>query len=211
MAGKKQTNSISITVGVIVAILVAGTGTAWWAFHSLTSSSPTRSPKVETIPSPSIPQKTESAQKAESNVVKSPARTYWLIAQNDKFELIANPVFVQKNTNKNQIIQTALEQLFTQTPTSPSNTAIPSGTRLLSVKINSKGVYLDLSSKFTEGGGSTSMTGRLGQVIYTASSVDPKTPVWLSVEGKPLETLGGEGLMLEQPMTRQWFKDNFDL
>ena len=109
------------------------------------------------------------------------------------------------------VLQTALEQLLSQTPNSPTNTAIPSGTQLLSLKINTKGVYLDLSAPFTEGGGSESMAGRLGQILYTASSLDPNMPVWISVEGKPLETLGGEGLMIEQPITRQWFKENFEM
>ena len=77
--------------------------------------------------------------------------------------------------------------------------------------MSSKGVYLNLSDAFTQGGGSESMMGRLGQILYTASSVDPNMPVWISVEGKLLETLGGEGLMLEQPITRQWFKENFEM
>lgn len=207
MARKKQTGLVGIAVGAIIATLVVGAGAAWWTFHSLTSSSPT----VETIPSPSVPTKNNTAQKPNANLVKSSARTYWLIDQTDTFEWVGNPVLVQNNADKNQIIQTALEQLLTQTPATPASTAIPPGTRLLSVKVNNQGVYIDLSSQFTEGGGSASMTGRLGQIIYTASSTDPITPIWLSVEGKPLETLGGEGLMLEQPMTRQWFKENFEM
>jgi spore germination protein GerM len=55
------------------------------------------------------------------------------------------------------------------------------------------------------------MTGRVAQVLYTASSLDPATKVWLEVEGKPLEVLGGEGLMIDQPLTRENFKKNFEL
>jgi spore germination protein GerM len=49
----------------------------------------------------------------------------------------------------------------------------------------------------------------VGQVLYTATSIDPNAKVWLSVGGKPLDTLGGEGLLLEQPMTRDRFKQDF--
>jgi spore germination protein GerM len=55
------------------------------------------------------------------------------------------------------------------------------------------------------------MTGRVAQILYTATSLQPTAKVWIDVEGKPLETLGGEGLELKQPLTRQGFEQNFTL
>jgi spore germination protein GerM len=208
MSNNNQPKSIGFTLGIITAILVAGTGAAWWAFQSLTSSPP-RSPNIETLKP--VPEKPKVVQKPQSNLIQSEAKTYWLSANSDKLDFVTNAVSVQKSANKSQVLQTALEQLLNQTPNPPASTAIPTGTQLLSLKINTKGVYLNLSAAFIEGGGSESMAGRLGQILYTASSLDPNMPVWISVEGKPLETLGGEGLMLEQPITRQWFTENFEM
>jgi len=208
MSNNNQPKSIGFTLGIITAILVAGTGAAWWAFQSLTSSPP-RSPNIETVKP--TPEKPKVVQKPQTTIVQSQAKTYWLSANSDKLDFVANSVSVQKSANKDQVLQTALEQLLSQTPNSPASTAIPTGTQLLSLKVNPQGVYLNLSATFTQGGGSESMAGRLGQILYTASSLDPNMPVWISVEGKPLETLGGEGLMIDQPITRQWFKENFEM
>ena len=208
MSNNNQPKSIGFTLGIITSILVAGTGAAWWAFQSLTSSPP-RSPNIETVKP--TPEKPKVVQKPQSSLIQSEAKTYWLSANSDKLDFVTNAVSVQKSANKDQVLQTALEQLLNQTPNPPASTAIPSGTQLLSLKMSSKGVYLNLSDAFTQGGGSESMMGRLGQILYTASSVDPNMPVWISVEGKLLETLGGEGLMLEQPITLQWFKENFEM
>jgi len=50
------------------------------------------------------------------------------------------------------------------------------------------------------------MSSRVAQVLYTATSLQPNAKVWIDIEGKPLEVLGGEGLLLEQPLTQESFE-----
>ncbi len=78
---------------------------------------------------------------------------------------------------------------------------IPAGTRLLSVKTYPNKLEVDLSGQFTSGGGSNSMMQRVQQIAKTLVSAPQKKPVYLKVQGKSLEVLGGEGLMIQEPIT----------
>jgi spore germination protein GerM len=109
------------------------------------------------------------------------------------------------------MLEAAFENLLSKPQEQVGTTAIPPGTKLLDLQVDNKGVHVNLSQEFTTGGGSASMTGRLAQVIYTATSLNSQDRVWINVEGKPLEYLGGEGLEIRQPMTRQDFEANFTL
>jgi spore germination protein GerM len=87
--------------------------------------------------------------------------------------------------------------------------AIPAKTKLISTTVKSDGIHIDLSKEFMEGGGSTSMLGRLARILYTATERNTKAKVWITVEGKKLETLGGEGIEVKQPITRKSFQEEF--
>ena len=46
------------------------------------------------------------------------------------------------------------------------------------------------------------MMGRVAQVVYTATGFDEVDAVRFFVEGVPLDVLGGEGLIIDEPQTR---------
>ena len=189
---------IGLIAAVAVAVLTIGGGAGWLAwnhFTTPTATTPTVAPSAQSI----VPATEQKAQ------------VYWLNTVNNKIEVVPSTIPVKDTNNKGKIIEAALNSLLLGPVDKGLATTIPKGTKLKEVSLQGDGVHIDLSKQFTTGGGSTSMTGRVAQVLYTASSLDPTTKVWLKVEGKPLEVLGGEGLELEQPMTRENFKKNFAL
>jgi spore germination protein GerM len=136
---------------------------------------------------------------------------YWLNNVDNKIEVVSSSIILKDADQPSEILEGALKSLLTGPADPAFSTTIPQGTKLREVSLKADGVHVDLSEEFTTGGGSASMTGRVAQVLYTASSLDPTAKVWINVEGKPLEVLGGEGLMIDQPLTRENFEKDFDL
>jgi germination protein M len=106
--------------------------------------------------------------------------------------------------------QGALEELLAGPDTEDESlglsTAIPDGTSLRSLDIADGVATVDLSTEFTGGGGSLSMQARLAQVVYTITQFPTVDEVELLVEGSPLTTLGGEGVVIEGNLTRADFQ-----
>ena len=76
---------------------------------------------------------------------------------------------------------------------------IPSGTRVISITERPEGVIINLSSEFEAGGGTDSTYKRIYQLIKTAKRNTEK-PVYLYIEGRKADVIGGEGIMLNQPL-----------
>lgn len=185
MSGKSNSNSLIRFGLAALAVLSVGTGLAWWGYSNL-----------QPPPNPLVIQNPGGS---------SDLRVYWLNGDGSSFssEKVDSPA----GLSPQQSLARAFLKLLQANPDRPS--AIPPRTKLLALNITPEGIVVDLSAEFTQGGGSTTMIGRLGQVVYTASSVEPTAPVWIKIEGQPLEILGGEGLEVEQPLTRQSFASNF--
>ena len=82
------------------------------------------------------------------------------------------------------------------------STTIPQGTTLNRVTITNDVATVDLSSEFGTGGGSSSMQGRVAQVVYTLTQFPTVTSVSFEIDGRPVTALGGEGVLLQHPQTR---------
>jgi spore germination protein GerM len=198
--------------------LLAGGGLAWWSSSmSLKPVQPlvTTSNAVQPIkPKAAKPPVAQSPQTPTAQSPQTPAeqsvQIYWLKTVGDKIELAPAPVALT-DAQPNVVLKDAFEKML-QGSTDPTLTStIPADTKLQKLEIQSDGIHVDLSQEFTAGGGSTSMMGRVAQVIYTATTLDPSAAVWISVDEQPLDVLGGEGLVIDQPMTRQAFDQNFAL
>jgi spore germination protein GerM len=191
---RQQVQSVSkeLVAGIAALLVVAG-GTTWWFLQT--------PPEVQQPFPPGIqqPRRTTDLQ----------PQVYWLQGEGT---LVPKKITINSGTTPEIALKDAFTQLLAQPQDSRLNTAIPEGTRLLSLKVTEQGVYVDLSREFAQGGGSTSMTHRIAQVIYTATSLNPAAKVYLSVEGQAIDEehpLGGEGLILSQPTTRQKFTEDF--
>ena len=136
---------------------------------------------------------------------------YWLNPTNDQIKLVTKTLNFQKSVKSKRILEKAFEHLLAQPTDSNYTTAIPEGTKLLGIEVDKEGIHINLSKEFVSGGGSASMSSRLAQIIFTATSFNNEDRVWISVEGKPLQNLGQEGIIVSQPMTRKDFKANFTL
>jgi spore germination protein GerM len=198
---------VGVLSGIILMALPFGLSGCLETESPKTGASPTASVAPTAEPTPTV---SPSSEPTPSAMEQAEARVYWLRSTGKKLELAPVKIAVE-GSNPSSELKSLLERLLKGPANNDVTSSIPEGTKLNSVKVAKDGVHVDLSKSFTSGGGSTSMQGRLGQVIYTASSLNPSEPVWISVEGEPLRVLGGEGLEVAQPMTRTDFKKGFSL
>lgn len=205
MNNQQGSNRISsgVIAAVSAAVVAVGGGVAW-----MTSRTP--SPSTPANPSQSVQQPNQPTTTQPSNNNEQTANVYWLQPKGNNVDLVPQPVRVAA-VQPNQVLEKAFQNLLAGPTEGTDSTTIPQGTKLLGLKVENDEVHVNLSESFTSGGGSTSMMGRVGQVVYTATTLNPNAKVYIEVNGKPLETIGGEGVVLDQPLTRDSFKKDYPL
>lgn len=137
-----------------------------------------------------------------------------------KEKVYVNVFFIGQNANKEEVykavnreydenidgskIKFAIRSLITGPKMDEQSkgvySEIPAGTKILSIQETPDKVIINLNSAFENGGGTESLYKRLYQLIKTAKRNTSK-PVYLYIEGNKAEVIGGEGIMLTQPLS----------
>ncbi len=83
---------------------------------------------------------------------------------------------------------------------------VPEGTKLLSVQIRGSTAFLNFNEAFMYNHyGIEGYAGQLKQVVYTATSFPTVQDVQILVEGQKHDYLGGEGVYIGRPLSRNSF------
>jgi hypothetical protein len=83
------------------------------------------------------------------------------------------------------------------------STAIPSATALRDISLSDGVATVDLDGTFDDGGGSTSMLGRVAQIVATLTRFPTIERVSFRIDGAPVEAIGGEGVAVDPPVGRR--------
>ncbi len=212
----ERTRPIGVIVGLSVLVVASASAAAFFAWVMPSAPPPAtvnsaKPPNSGASPLTPQPTATNNALKSTAPKVLEPVReqmiqVYWLKTTGTQWSLVAVPLAVKAIDRPEGLLNAAVNHLLISPPDGNLTTTIPQGTQLKSLKIKADGIHVDLSKAFNGAGGSTGTTGRIAQLLYTVTSLNPEAPVWVSIEGKRLEALGGEGLMLDQPLTRKNFE-----
>lgn len=139
--------------------------------------------------------------------------------ETQKEKVYVNVFFIGQNANKEEVykavnreydetvdgskIKFALKCLIagpkTEEKAKGVYTEIPSGTKMISIHETPAEVIINLNSAFEQGGGTESLYKRLYQLIKTSKRNTTK-PVYLYIDGNKAEVIGGEGIMITQPL-----------
>ena len=182
---------------------------------------PIQTTEPTTTPSPAAsPSATETAAGADGAVERFPAEV-WLVQDDGRLSfgwtyvpLTDEPRLLSSGLpagSTEQRLAVVIEALL-ESPTSPdieagAGTAIPKGTRVMDVAIKDGVAIVDLSRDFASGGGSLSMQLRVAQVVYQATQIEGVAGVRVAIDGEVVDTIGGEGFLVDHPMDRTEFDE----
>ncbi len=106
-----------------------------------------------------------------------------------------------------QTINTLLKGPSSDEINKGSLTLVPDGTRLLSARVEGNTAYLNFNEAFRFNSlGREGYIAQLKQIVYTATEFSNIDQVQILIEGSQKEYLGGEGMFVGEPLSRESFQ-----
>lgn len=143
-------------------------------------------------------EQNKKEEKEEAKITKT-ASIYFLNSKNEIVEVkrdIANP-------NLELAIKELLNGVTKEEKIKGLYSEIPSDVKLIGISTYPDKIIINFNSKFIKGGGTTTILNRIKQLKKTVDEQSGKKPIYLQVEGKQVEYIGGDGVYLEQPLNEE--------
>lgn len=153
-------------------------------------------------------EKDESEEQSKKAIKKNYVYIYFLGVDKE-----GNSIFkkVKRESDGDSKLESAIGGLLKGPDSSEKKLGIfneiPKGTRLLSIDQKGNDIIINLSSDFKYGGGTDSIYSRMRQLIKTALANAPHKNVYLYLDGKQVDVIGGEGIMVSQPLSESSLDD----
>lgn len=178
-----------VILGMVMAVVAVRYG--------LSQLSPVEIPKDDTKVEQEETQTPEPVEKVYVNV--------FFIGQNENHEEVYRAV---KRTYDEDVDGSKLKYAIDSLINGPNlnerkkgvYTEIPPATSIIYIKELPDKAIINLTSHFATGGGTDSLYKRLYQIIKTAK-LNSDVPVYLYIEGERADVIGGEGIMITQPLS----------
>ena len=136
----------------------------------------------------------------ELEKIENTAKIYFLKLNKDG----SSEIYISKREIKDLNLKNAINSLL-KGPSSEERkigvySEIPNGTKLLSVINSDDKIIVNFNNEFQYGGGTESINNRLKQLVKTVVAINPEKNIYLYIEGKQVDVMGGDGIMITQPL-----------
>jgi len=202
-----------LTVGTaLLALVLAACGTQG-AGETTTTALTTTTPAPDTTTTTAAPTTTAAASTTTTTAEESGLAVYFMLEQLEDDPPGPFLVPVYREAVGDDAALTALKLLIAgpspdETTGIPAmSTAIPEGTEVLGVEVESGLATVDFSTEYDDGGGSFGMFARLAQVVYTLTRLPDIDEVAFAIEGEPVTVFSSEGIELDGPQQRDDYYD----
>lgn len=202
---KNQTNIIGIIV-LIIAVAVYAKMTFFKDFNfdniNIHWENPFKKENIE-VTERSVTEDYSQAKEEESLIKEDVVVNVFFTKISNGKDIYVAVSRTKPESYKGSDVKFAVEQLLNGATKYERNkgvcSEIPGSTKLLSFKETPTKVIVNLSDDFGFGGGGDSLYKRVYQLIKTVNH-NTRKPVYLYLNGRQADVIGGEGLMLKQPL-----------